>query len=409
MNFYILPVNRKQVENKINAMVKHFTVKPTITFSQPKSVDCTKHIITNGGAYGNRYTIDLIEVNIDYVVANDWVLVASIYHNEGIVSKVSDEYFKNMPDEFGLNYTKCDYCGKSHMSRLESHVVYNPNTNKWMQVGTACVNKMLNDGKYLSSFIYKVTKIIKDYDGCYSDNLGVWCGGKSINIFSQAVNINAIIPVVAEYRKTQQNWIKVSYVQTPYGEEKVPGSTDHIVTMLRNISEYPVDEQYNKTIFDFVKNLEATTTFVKEIKQAFEAEYINLYEVSKVFFAIKMYDDTMKADTFTPAVQANGIEYGVKYNVTGKIEYTQLVDNYDEDNYMSSYWMPTQYTEYYIRDTKSGLLFMVKSDTIKKFYVNDEIGYSFIVTVGCVSNRKEIIYTKGRLSKTPKTTYQQTA
>ena len=410
MNFYILPVNRKQVENKINAMVKHFTVKPTVAFSQPKPVDCTKHIIAYSefaGVYCNRYTIDLVEVNIDYVVANDWVLVASIYHNEGIVSKVSDEYFKNMPREFGLNYTKCDYCGKSHMSRLESHVVYNPNTDKWMQVGTACVNKMLNDGKYLSSFIYKVNKIIKDYDGCYSDNLGVWCGGKSINIFSQAVNINAIIPVVAEYRKTHQNWVKVCYEQTPYGSEKVPGSTDHIVAMLRNVSEYPVDEQYNKTIFDFVKNLEATTSFVKEIKQAFEAEYINLYEVSKVFFALKMYDDSVKVDTFTPAVQANSIEYGVKYNVTGKIEYTQLVDNYDEDDYCP-YWTPSQYTEYYIRDTKSGLLFMVKSDTVKKFYVNDEVGYSFVVTVGCVSNRKEIIYTKGRLSKTPKTTYQQT-
>lgn len=411
MNFYILPANLQKVQNKLNTMVKHFTVKPNITFSQPKPVDCTKHIIAYGefaGVYYNRYTVNLIEVNIDYVVANDWVLVASIHHDNGIVSKVSDEYFKHMPQEFGLNYTKCDYCGKTHKSRLESHVVYNPNTDKWMQVGTACVNKMLNDGKYLSSFIYKVNKIIKEYDGCYSENLGVWCGGKSINIFSQAVNINVLIPVVVEYRKTQQNWVKVCYEQTPYGSEKVPGSTDHIVAMLHNISEYPIDEQYNKTIFDFVKNLPETTTFVKEIKQAFEAEYINLYEVSKVFFAIKMYDDSVKVDTFTPAVKANGIEYGVKYNVTGKIEYTQLVDNYDEDGYLP-YWAPTQYTEYYIRDTKSGLLFMVKSDTIKKFYVNDEIGYSFIVNVGCVSNRKEIIYTKGRLSKTPKTTYQKIA
>lgn len=411
MNFYILPANLQKVQNKLNAMVKHFTVKPTVTFSQPKPVDCTKHIIAYSefaGVYYNRYTVNLIEVNIDYVVANDWVLVASIHHDNGIVSKVSDEYFKHMPREFGLNYTKCDYCGKTHKSRLESHVVYNPNTDKWMQVGTACVNKMLNDGKYLSSFIYKVNKIIKEYDGCYSENLGVWCGGKSINIFSQAVNVNALIPVVTEYRKTQQNWVKVCYEQTPYGSEKVPGSTDHIVAMLGNIKEYPVDEQYNKIIFDFVKNLEATTDFVKEIKQAFEAEYINLYEVSKVFFAIKMYDDSVKVDTFTPAVQANGIEYGVKYNVTGKIEYTQLVDNIDEDGYLP-YWASAQYTEYYIRDTKSGLLFMVKSDTIKKFYVNDEIGYSFIVNVGCVSNRKEIIYTKGRLSKTPKTTYQKIA
>ena len=412
MNFYILPANLQKVQNKLNAMVKHFTVKPTVTFSQPKPVDCTKHIVAYGefaGVYYNRYTINLIEVNIDYVVANDWVLVASIHHDNGIVSKVSDEYFKHMPREFGLNYTRCDYCGKTHKSRLESHVVYNPNTDKWMQVGTACVNKMLNDGKYLSSFIYKVNKIIKEYDGCYSENLGVWCGGKSINIFSQAFNINALIPVVVEYRKTQQNWVKVCYEQTPYGSEKVPGSTDHIKAMLGNIKEYPIDEQYNKTIFDFVKNLPETTTFVKEIKQTFEAEYINLYEVSKVFFAIKMYDDSIKVDTFTPAVKANGIEYGVKYNVTGKIEYTQLVDNIIEVDEYCPYWAPAQYTEYYIRDTKSGLLFMVKSDTIKKYYVNDEIGYSFIVNVGCVSNRKEIIYTKGRLSKTPKTTYQQIA
>jgi hypothetical protein len=169
MNFYILPANLKKVENRLNAMVKHFAVKPTITFSQPKPVDCTKHIIAYGGAYGHRYTIDLIEVNIDYVVANEWVLVASIYHNEGIMSKVSDEYFKNMPEEFGLNYTKCDYCGKSHMSRIESHVVYNPNTDKWMQVGTACVNKMLNDGKYLSSFIFKVNKVLISY-AFYNNN-----------------------------------------------------------------------------------------------------------------------------------------------------------------------------------------------------------------------------------------------
>ena len=407
MNFYILPANRKQVENKLNAMVKHFAVKPTITFSQPKAVDCTRYIIEYdaeyGGAYYKRYTLDLIEVNIDYVVANDWVLVATIYHREGIVTKVSDEYFKNIPNEFGVTYTKCDYCEKSHISRTESHIVFNPNTNQWLQVGTACVNKMLNDGKYLSSFIYKLDKIIKMYDGCYTENLGVWCGGKSINIFSHAVNINAIIPVVAEYRKTQQNWVKVCYEQTPYGDVKIPGSTDHIISMLNQ--EYSIDEQYNKTIFDFVKNLKATTSFVNEIKQAFEAEYINLYEVSKVFFAIKMYDDTMKVDTFTPAVQANGIECGCKYNVIGKIEYTQLVDNCGEDGYLP-YWMPDQYTEYYIRDTKSGLLFMIKSDTIKKFYVNDEIGYSFIANIGCISNRKEIIYTKGRLSKTPKTTYQ---
>ena len=408
MNFYILPANLKKVENKLNAMVKHFTVKPTITFSQPKPVDCTRYIVSYEGAYDRRYTLNLIEVNIDYVVANDWVLVASIYHRNGIVTKVSDEYFKNMPDEFGLNYTKCDYCGKSHIARTESHVVYNPNTNQWMQVGTACVNKMLNDGKYLSSFIYKVDKIIKMFDGCCSENFGVWCGGKSINIFSQAVNINVLIPVVAEYRKTQQNWVKVCYEQTPYGLEKIPGSTDHITAMFNSTTEYPIDEQYNKTIFDFVKNMDAKSEFVNEIKQAFEAEYINLYEVSKVFFAIKMYDESVKVDTFTPAVQANGIEYGVKYNVTGKIEYTQTVENCGEDGYLP-YWAPAFYTEYYIRDTKSGLLFMVKSDTIKKFYVNDEIGYSFMVNVGCVSNRKEIIYTKGRLSKTPKTTYQQIA
>jgi hypothetical protein len=407
MKFYILPSNLKQVENKINAMVKHFTVKPAITFSQPKAVDCTRHIIQYGeyaGIYNNRYTLDLIEVNIDYVVANDWVLVATIYHREGIVTKVSDEYFKNIPNDFGVTYTKCDYCGKSHISRTESHIVYNPNTNRWMQVGTACVNKMLNDGKYLSSFIYKLDKIIKMYDGCYTENLGVWCGGKSINIFSHAVNINSIIPVVVEYRKTQQNWVKVCYEHTQYGDVKIDGSTDHIVSMLNQ--EYTIDEQYNKTIFEFVKNLKATTSFVNEIKQAFEAEYINLYEVSKVFFAIKMYDDTMKADTFTPAVQANGIECGGKYNIIGKIEYTQLVENCgDEDGYLP-YWAPTQYTEYYIRDTKSGLLFMVKSDTIKKFYVNDEIGYSFIANIGFISNRKEIIYTKGRLSKTPNTSYQ---
>lgn len=413
MNFYITPSNRKVVANKIEKITKYFVKKPVVTFSDVKDVEIVDvHILNDmcGGKFSkySRYTVPLIEVNIDYVVSNDWVLVATVYHRNNIITKVSDAYFKHIPAEFGLDYRKCDSCGKFHGSRTESHIVYNPIENKWMQIGTACVNKVLADGKYLSSFMVKLGHVIDMTGSCYCDDIsfGSWCRGCGSKLVRQAIHINQIIPVITEYRKEKPNWIKVTYMSDDWGRDvKVPGSTDHLSDMIYSDTTYEPDYEYNAKVFEFVKNLEPKSEFVEEIKKTFEAEYINVYEVAKVFFGVKMYEDSLIEDDFTPAVEKAGIVQGERYNVTGHIAYTQFVDNYDEYSYYAAPWERLSYTEYYIKDEKSGLLFMTKSDTIKRYYVNDEVGYSFMATVSFPSVKKKIVYTRGRLAKAPKVKY----
>ena len=62
------------------------------------------------------------------------------------------------------------------------------------------------------------------------------------------------------------------------------------------------------------------------------------------------------------------------------------------------------YTEYHIKDEKTGLTFVSRASNIEKYKINDD-EYSFIETVSGYSIKKQVVYLKGRLSKTPKIAY----
>lgn len=288
MTFYIIPSYKTSVEKAINKLIETLSVKPTVNYSGVITKEITDEVIDHNVKKSEKYFLDVIEITIDDLKLDDWVLVASVYHKEGIISKVSNEYFKFIPNKFGLNYTKCDHCGKVHSGRNESNIIYNPITNDWKQIGTACINKIFTDGKYLSRFMVKLINVIQKNGGCSGSNYTTWIKSyKETNNIIQAVNINYLIPIITEYRKNHKQWVKTHY-EDGY---KVLGSTHHLKDMYYDNNEYTPDQNYNNKIFDFVKNLEAKTDFIADIKESFEAEYVNLYEISKVFFAVKMYED----------------------------------------------------------------------------------------------------------------------
>ena len=142
MTFYIIPAYKTSVENAINKLIASLSVKPTVNYSDVITKEITDEVIDHNVKKSEKYFLDVIEITIDDLKLDDWVLVASVYHKEGIISKVSNEYFKFIPNQFGLNYTKCDHCGKVHSGRNESNIIYNPITNDWKQIGTACINKI---------------------------------------------------------------------------------------------------------------------------------------------------------------------------------------------------------------------------------------------------------------------------
>lgn len=389
MNFFILPSTRNIVETKINQLVKHLSVQPTVSFSKPIVKNVTNILNDNGKISKEEYFLNMIEVTIDNLQSDDFTLVATIFHHNGVMTKLNNEYFKLIPENFGANYMKCDFCGKQHKNRNESHVIYNPQTDKWLQVGTACINKMFTDGKYLTSFMVKLENIINKFGGgCNTRNYTEWVEKLKDTTFIKAVKIENIIPVITEYRKNNPNWIK--------------GESTRQLTDFYYANEFENDESYNEKIFEFVKNLENTSNFVSDIKEAFNAEYINLYEIAKVFFAVKMYEDQFTVNDFEVDIKKNNILKGDKIKISGKIVQKIFVDNYDEYSYYCPYDM--SYTEYHIKDEKTGLTFVSRASNIEKYKINDD-ECSFIATISGYSIKKQVVYLKGRLSKTPKTAY----
>ena len=167
-------------------------------------------------------------------------------------------------------------------------------------------------------------------------------------------------------------------------------------------NEYTPDQNYNNKIFDFVKNLEAKTDFIADIKESFEAEYVNLYEISKVFFAVKMYEDQFDQADFKEILANKNIVKNDKITITGKIIESRFIDNDEYDYGWSPYSL--SYTEYYIKDETTGLTFMTKASNIKKYNIGNDT-YKFVSTISGVSYKDNFIYLKGRLSKSPKTAY----
>ena len=399
MTFYIIPSYKTSVEKAINKLIATLSVKPTVNYSGVITKEITDEVIDHNVKKSEKYFLDVIEITIDDLKLDDWVLVASVYHKEGIISKVSNEYFKFIPNKFGLNYTKCDHCGKVHSGRNESNIIYNPITNDWKQIGTACINKIFTDGKYLSKFMVKLINVIQKNGGCSGSNYTTWVKSyKETNNIIQAVNINYLIPIITEYRKNHKQWVKTHY-EDGY---KVLGSTHQLKDMYYDNNEYTPDQNYNNTIFDFVKNLEAKTDFIADIKESFEAEYVNLYEISKVFFAVKMYEDQFDQADFKEILANKNIVKNDKITITGKIIESRFIDN-DEYDYG---WNPysLSYTEYYIKDETTGLTFMTKASNIKKYNIGNDT-YKFVSTISGVSYKDNFIYLKGRLSKSPKTAY----
>lgn len=392
MTFYILPENLNDVTKKLDNMMKHLTKKPIITISEPKPVETTMHMVDRDSKSVNRYRsfVNLIEISVEHVMVNDWLFVATIDHKYKIVTKLSNEYFTMIPSKYGIDYIKCDHCGKSHSHRTESHIVYNPTTNEWMQVGTACVNKMFNEGKYISKFAYELNKII-DLCGCADDSesLGSWFRAMPDKRFNISINIDNIIPVVNEYFKSNPKWIKTYWD----GDVKFPGSTSAIVNLWWNNQDMEINHDFNNEIKNFVKNLGNDTEFITNLKAEFESGYINMYNVHYVYYAIKMYNDFLNAPDFIKAIADYNITVYEKFAISGKLidkkEYVNI-DQYSF-NYMETV------TEYYIKDDRTGLTFVTKAN-INKYEIADKT-YAFAGNVSCISKGKQLVYFRGRLSK----------
>ena len=391
MKVYILPSEKDKFVHKLSLMSKHLEKMPRVEFSEPKWMKKKTRVIYDkgwGGIGKEVETIEVIEVTIEDIEQGQWVLVADVFYREGIVAMLSHKYFKDMPTKFGLDYKACDYCGKNHSNRTKAHVVFNPTTGEWKQIGSTCVSKMFGS-EYLNSFTVQLYKIVEVCSGCMDpDLLNGWMARIPDHSWQKAYSVDALLPVVKGYRdEVDKQWQK-SWFNTET-RHKEPGTTDFLWDYYyENASRFELDEGLSKAVRGFVSSL-ADDEFNRDIRQAWEDQYIQKWEIYKVFFALKMYEDSLTVGQWEN--QKAAFVVGEKINLlnVSVVKKEEGRDEYGGFTYITF-------------KNKEGILFG-KSFTSTRALENDcknpDETYSFSAKCVYIDDRKRMVKLGGRISR----------
>ena len=413
MEFYISPDQRQNVERKIKLMLKHIPEenRPNVTFGNVEQV--VKQTTYDYGMDGHeteKIKLQAVKVTIDDIVTNDWLLVATVDYKDGLMLISDAKHFKEIPEQYGLQYTKCDYCGCIHKSRKESHILYNLVTGQWMQVGSTCVNKMIAGSKYLNGFMLKLYEYIKICLGCDGDE---WFGGRwrpSKKYLFAGINIDEAMAVCLAYMdENGRGWQKAEWGK--WGKE-VEGTNDHLIAAMGSGTKR-FDEELFKKIREYYISMDygevdeyGDKTLTQKIIDAFNNDFITLGEMYIAWFAIDKYLKSIETADFEQLVKSKGVEKGMKIDICGKLLSQNFVSFADEDGYYFGIGQSYAYETSW-EDVNTGLVFkknVSEKEVVKPFLCEDGL-YRFNADVKYIAFKGGYVGLGGRLRKQKKVKY----
>lgn len=410
MEFYINPDDREKCEKKLSRLFKGFNQKPKVTYSEVQKVIKTEATVYYGGDSDdngisiNHYKIDAIKVTIEDFQMNEWRLVASVFYREGFVTICDKELFKSIPSQYGLEYKKCDHCGGNHGSRKESHILYNTEQNKWMQVGSSCVSKLIPDGKYLATIAVKLHEVFEIYIGGCDEEEWHSGGWMPKSHFSQmAIPFKTALMAAKQYRgedPANKKWAKPQYER---GVKVVNGTNDNLINYYAKHKDIQIDAKFINTIFAYLGTLEAgvdydgNPDFNAKMKNAVDDEFVAISEMYLAFFAIKGYEDSLTQKDFEGILENLKIEKGQKYDFVGELVEIEAVE--------ATYWYTGEDTIQLVavlKDSSNGLTFkkdISHRDVLSPYKDENDI-YHFTCTIKYIAYKNRYIGFGGRCSKT---------
>lgn len=410
MKFYILPEYRDKFEKQVKRASKHLTTAPSVTFSEPMEKERIDVMVwkDEDGVGRKKYKtmITVIEVTIDDITSGDWILVANVFYDEGIVGMCNAKHFKDIPAHFGLDYAKCDYCGHTHHNRNKAHIVYNTVTGEWKQIGTTCGKKMFENGD-VCKFIVNLYNVFDISMGCSDDDWGGWCGRIPDHHCQIAYNVDELLAAVTGYRKdVNAEWEKTYWKGEGLNATKVSGTTKKLLDYYQDHSDALVpDMEYNGKVRAYVATLPnddryddldglpqnnyMVEGFKSGIKRAFEDGFVLNKDFCKVFFAVKMYEESLTKGDWEK--QAAAYTIGEK----ARLAMAVLVEKWFYNDYYGSGWGAKF-------KTADGMVFQKSFsnwDGFENKFKNEDGTYSFQARVDYINNNKRVIRLGGPASK----------
>lgn len=410
MRYYIFPNQKDLFVKKFNQAIKHLDTKPQLSIGEP--VYKTEHNILNFGQDGytkEERRILVLPIDIEEITSGDWVLVSDVYYREGLKTMVSSTHYKNIPEQFGTEYTRCDYCGHSHTNRTKAHIVYNTRTGEWKQIGTSCGKKMFKGGD-LAQFSVSLYNIIDMCGGCTEETFGSWCAKQSDHSFLTARRVDLVLETIRRYRQeVEQDWVKRDGYYGTYTfivtEEGTGARVWRYYGENADSIKNGMDAEYAKAVSEYVKALEDDDSmdidpyngseyfkegFKSGIKRAFADGFILEQDLYKVWFGIKMYEDSLTLGDWEKA-KAPFIK-GEKFNfVNAKMTHKhEGIDEYYGGTYT--------YCEFDYKGVKFTKSFNNFESFCESFMVAPDT-FSFACKIGYINDKKRQIKLEGRCSK----------
>lgn len=396
MHFYIKAEDDMAVRSYVDKMSKHLTTPPNVIISEPRRELIKRSYACDGELYCDKYYMDVREVHIEELEMSDWVLVAEVYYRDKVMVKVSSKYYKDIPSQYGLDYNKCDYCGGTR-ERIESSILYNPKEDKWMQVGSTCVNKMIDNYKYLVKFMVELHKYLGNIGCGDGEDLGGW--GYRMKTLHPAYKVSKALTCILEYQKEfGETWRKSEYDRI---NRCWIGGTNKDLSYYITTKPFAEDEDLYNKVWNVIKQNEGgfaidswtgqqseERDFDGKMYDAFKDEYVSDTELYLVWFAYNKYKESL-TESFTKVVEKYGYVPDCKATIVAKLVETNVNRDYYGMTY--EFWLEDANG---IKITKTGS----RQDLLEEFKQADGT-YKFVSPVKFVSEKKKYIGLGGRLSK----------
>lgn len=413
MRYYIFPNQRDLFVKKFNQATKHLDPKPKMTIGE--AIYKTETTIMDFGEEGqhvDKRKVLVLPIDVEEITSGDWVLVSDVYYREGFKTMVNSRYYKDIPEQFGTEYTRCDYCGHSHPDRKQAHIVYNTRTGEWKQIGTSCGKKMFRGGD-IAKFSVSLYNLIDMCGGCTEESFGGWCRRQPDHSFLIAHRVDVMIEAVRRYRRdVEHDWIKRDGYRGTYTfivtEEGTGARVWKYYGENADSIKNGMDADYAKAVCEYVKGLEnddrksynpfnmeerVEEGFKSGIKRAFADGFILEQDLYRVWFAIKMYEDSLTFGDWEKA-KAPFVQ-GEKFNfVNAKLTHSH--EGYDE-------FYGTDYT--YCEFEYNGVKFTKSFSNYVAFIDSFKVApntFTFACKIGYIDDRKRQIRLEGRCSKVKK-------
>lgn len=251
---------------------------------------------------------EVIDTKVEMNTINDWMLLVTYKDDLEFIANPTKELILNNPLH-GKDYRKCDVCG--HWCK-NSYVVYNTQTGEELQVGKECLKSFGLDGiSFIYDFTRELYRMIDWYSSCDDGETLEWRGKKDKTAFSSCKTVDLLRAAKAYYNECKE-WKRGYYEGRTYYKSE---SNDRIQHNLMD-KIYDGDDEYISRVIEHIKG-------IKESNSEFQIDMLNMVNcfytkpsfAAHAYFAIKMYEESIKAKE----IDIERLKPGMQVHVVGNV------------------------------------------------------------------------------------------